>query len=148
MPRDESKPAPPDAPEAAGPGRLLRSISAVTLWVKDMALSVGFYRSLGFEPIYGGEDESFTSFRIGGNFLNLAKVRAEGKIPHWGRIIFHVSDVDAFHEAVKAAGHEPDFAPRDATWGERFFHLSDPDGHALSFAAPLPKAARPAAESR
>ena len=27
--------------------------------------------------------------------------------------------------------------PRDAEWGERFFHLTDPDGHELSFARPL-----------
>jgi uncharacterized glyoxalase superfamily protein PhnB len=27
--------------------------------------------------------------------------------------------------------------PRDAEWGERFFHLVDPDGHELSFARPL-----------
>jgi hypothetical protein len=30
-----------------------------------------------------------------------------------------------------------DTAPRDAEWGERFFHLTDPDGHELSFAWPL-----------
>src|ERR1700737_4496053 len=27
--------------------------------------------------------------------------------------------------------------PHDAEWGERFFHLIDPDGHELSFARPL-----------
>jgi hypothetical protein len=32
------------------------------------------------------------------------------------------------------AGYRPDTAPRDAEWGERFFHLTDPDGHELSFA--------------
>ncbi len=26
---------------------------------------------------------------------------------------------------------------RDAEWGERFFHLTDPDGNELSFAWPL-----------
>jgi uncharacterized glyoxalase superfamily protein PhnB len=36
-----------------------------------------------------------------------------------------------------AAGYRPDTAPRDAEWGERFFHLTDPDGHELSFACPL-----------
>ena len=29
------------------------------------------------------------------------------------------------------------FAPRDATWGERYFHIVDPDGHELSFAQPI-----------
>ena len=36
-----------------------------------------------------------------------------------------------------AAGCQPTTAPRDAEWGERFFHLIDPDGHELSFARPL-----------
>ena len=27
--------------------------------------------------------------------------------------------------------------PRDAEWGERYFHILDPDGHELSFARPL-----------
>ena len=36
-----------------------------------------------------------------------------------------------------AAGYSPDTAPRDAEWGERYFHITDPDGHELSFARPL-----------
>ena len=46
-------------------------------------------------------------------------------------------DVDAMHETVVGAGHVPEFTPRDAPWGERYFHLRDPDGHELSFARPL-----------
>jgi hypothetical protein len=34
-------------------------------------------------------------------------------------------------------GLNPEAAPRDAEWGERFFHLLDPDGRELSFAKPL-----------
>lgn len=114
-----------------------QSISAITLWVKSMETSVKFYGSLGFDLIYGGEEEPFTSFRAGSSYLNLARVNASGKIPSWGRVIFYVHDVDAFHQRVLDEGHHPDFAPRDAKWGERYFHLSDPDGHALSFARPL-----------
>ena len=36
-----------------------------------------------------------------------------------------------------AAGYQIEAPPRDAEWGERFFHLTDPDGHELSFAWPL-----------
>lgn len=53
------------------------------------------------------------------------------------RPIFYVSDVDVLYSRLVAAGFQPDIAPRDAEWGERFFHLSDPDGHELSFARPL-----------
>ena len=52
-------------------------------------------------------------------------------------MIFHVADVDAFHRHAVGQGLKPDFAPRDAEWGERYFHITDPDGHQLSFARPL-----------
>jgi hypothetical protein len=52
-------------------------------------------------------------------------------------VIFHVDDVDALHQRALAAGYHSTTAPRDAEWGERFFHLTDPDGHELSFARPL-----------
>jgi catechol 2,3-dioxygenase-like lactoylglutathione lyase family enzyme len=48
----------------------IHGISAVTLATHDMARAVRFYRALGFEPCYGGEDASFTSFRAGEAFLN------------------------------------------------------------------------------
>ncbi len=44
-----------------------------------------------------------------------------------------VSDVDAHYQALAASGLSPE-EPRDASWGERFFHIRDPDGHELSFA--------------
>jgi hypothetical protein len=28
-------------------------------------------------------------------------------------------------------------SPRDASWGERYFHMLDSDGHELSFARPI-----------
>jgi len=55
----------------------------------------------------------------------------------WGRVILWVDDVDAMYERVRCAGGSPDAPPSDATWGERYFHVRDPDGHELSFARPL-----------
>ena len=74
----------------------------------------------------------------GSGYLNLIAQPADRRRSWWGRVIFHVSDVDAFHARAVAAGLRPDTAPADAPWGERFFHLTDPDGHELSFARPLP----------
>ena len=34
-------------------------------------------------------------------------------------------------------GLSPDTKPRDAEWHERYFHITDPSGHELSFAKPL-----------
>jgi uncharacterized glyoxalase superfamily protein PhnB len=52
-------------------------------------------------------------------------------------------DVDALYRRVLALKLCPDTSPQDAPWGERFFHLSDPDGHELSFARPLATTGRP-----
>jgi catechol 2,3-dioxygenase-like lactoylglutathione lyase family enzyme len=116
---------------------MLDSISAVTLATHDMARAVRFYRALGFEIAYGGEDAAFTSLRAGRSYLNLIAQPAERSWSWWGRVIFYDSDVDALHARMIAAGYHPDSAPRDAEWGERFFHVTDPDGHELSFAWPL-----------
>jgi len=118
-------------------GPVVEAVSAVTLGTHDMARSVRFYRQLGFELLYGGAEARFTSFRAGAGYLNLTSVPAERKLSWWGRAIFYVSDVDAMHARAVAAGYAPDTEPRDAQWGERFFHITDPDGHELSFARPL-----------
>jgi catechol 2,3-dioxygenase-like lactoylglutathione lyase family enzyme len=119
---------------------MIESISAITLATHDMARAVAFYRAAGFEMLYGGENASFTSFRAGPSYLNLIVQSADKVWSWWGRAIFYVTDVDTMHARLLAAGYRPDTEPRDATWGERFFHITDPDGHELSFARPLPRA--------
>jgi len=116
---------------------MIEGISAVTLATHDMGQAVRFYRMLGFPMLYGGEDAAFTSFRAGAGFLNLIVQPAEKQWSWWGRVIFYDSDVDGLYARLVAAGFSPDAPPRDAEWGERFFHLTDPDGHELSFAWPL-----------
>ena len=116
---------------------MIEGISAITLATHDMGRAVRFYSVLGFEIIFGGEEAAFTSFRAGRGYLNLIAQPAERTWSWWGRVIFYDTDVDALHARAIAAGLRPDTAPRDAEWGERFFHLTDPDGHELSFAKPL-----------
>ena len=116
---------------------MIEGISAVTLGTHEMPRAVRFYRALGFEVLRGNEQSSFTSFRAGMSYLNLVAQPAGRRWAWWGRVIFYVADVDALYERALAAGCQPTTAPRDAEWGERFFHLIDPDGHELSFARPL-----------
>ena len=116
---------------------MIEATSAITLATHDMSRAVRFYSSLGFEVHYGGEAASFTSFHAGHSYLNLIAQGEEKRWSWWGRIIFQVSDVDALYEQALQAGHRPSSMPRDAEWGERYFHLTDPDGHELSFARPL-----------
>ncbi|WP_322106352.1 VOC family protein [Paraburkholderia sp. J41] len=119
------------------------SLSAVTLTVSDIERSAAFYAALGFARKPGPAVEGFASFVMGGGadaaqtcYLNLLEA-PHGAVGGWGRAIFYVADVDAFYAHVTACGATPEFAPRDAPWGERYFHLVDPDGHELSFAKPL-----------
>ena len=115
----------------------VQKISAVTLAVRDMSRSVDFYRDkVGLELLYGGGSESFSSFRVGGGYLNLI-LAPDGGWSWWGRLILHVGDVDALYHRLLAGGLTPSTAPEDAPWGERYFHVNDPDSHELSFARPL-----------
>ena len=116
----------------------VEKISAVTLRVANMRRSVRFYGDvLGMELVYGGEDAFFSSLRatdVEDPILNLEQGRP---VTGWGaRMIFYVPDVDAFWEYLRGKGFNPE-SPRDASWGERYFHMSDPDGHELSFARPI-----------
>ncbi len=121
------------------PAPTIQSISAVTLAVKDMAKAFCFYQTLGFESLYGGEEASFSSFAVGTGYLNLFAQPVGAEQSFWGRVIFYVSDVDEFYQHVLAHDFRPEAPPRNAEWNERYFHMVDPDGHALSFARPLDK---------
>jgi catechol 2,3-dioxygenase-like lactoylglutathione lyase family enzyme len=116
----------------------VESISAVTLLTADMAEAVSFYEALGFHLLYGGENTRFTSFRVGSGYLNLElDTGGASRGPIWGRVVFWVTDVDAMYRRTLGAGFDPETAPADAPWGERYFHIRDRDGHELSFARPL-----------
>lgn len=112
-------------------------ISAVTFAVRDMARSIDFYRKCGFRLIHGGPDCDFTSLQAADAFVNLVH-EGDFECRWWGRAIFRTSDVDEHHRRLCDAGLNPQTSPRDAPWGERYFHVIDPDGHELSFAELLP----------
>lgn len=114
----------------------MQEINAITFVITDMARSVQFYTDLGFEVVYGGPEAPFTSLSIGSNYVNLQHT---GKTPGtgWGRVIFHVDSPDDVHTIAGEHGYPSQTEPADAPWGERYFHILDPDGHELSFARPL-----------
>ena len=119
-------------------------ISAVTLLVSDMKRSVNFYSKIpNFKIVYGGSEAQFTSFLIDDavkSYLNLKLGKTHST--DFGRIIFYTDDVDDLFtymqddKTVLALG-KFESKPQDAIWGERFFHMLDPDGYKMSFATPL-----------
>jgi len=114
----------------------IASIVGVTFAVSDMARTVTFYKKLGFDLIYGGEDSEFATLRAQNAYVHLV-LRPGYEGQWWGRTIFRVDSADTQYAVALSAGLEP-AEPRNASWGERYFHMSDPDGHELSFAERLP----------
>jgi catechol 2,3-dioxygenase-like lactoylglutathione lyase family enzyme len=113
---------------------MVEKTSAVTFRVLNMKASVRFYKDvLGMEIVFGGEDSSFSSLRAKDGSMPILNLEQGRSVPGWGRMIFYVADVDAFWEHLRGKGLQPE-SPRDAAWGERYFHMPDPDGHELSFA--------------
>jgi catechol 2,3-dioxygenase-like lactoylglutathione lyase family enzyme len=120
----------------------IESISAVTIRVAKMNESVRFYRDvLGMELLYGGEGACFSSLRGKDAQSAILNLELGDPATGWGRLIFYVADVDMFWRYLKGKGFDPE-VPRDALWGERYFHMADPEGHELSFARPLARARR------
>ena len=135
----------------------VHKISAVTLIIKNMERSCNFYSEIpGFKLVYGGSpDDTFTTYEIGEDVqktcLNLELSITDNhhidngrKRQHFGRIIFHTKDVDKLYSYFKSnidiltvISFENE--PTDAAWGERYFHIREPDGYQLSFAKPFEK---------
>jgi len=115
----------------------IEKISAVTFRVVNMTDSVRFYRDvLGMELVYGGEGTGFSSLCARDTQSVILNLEQGQPMTSWGRLIFYVTDVDALWNHLKDRGFDPEI-PRDASWGERYFHMPDPDGHELSFARQL-----------
>jgi catechol 2,3-dioxygenase-like lactoylglutathione lyase family enzyme len=128
-------------------------ISAVTLIIKNMKRSCDFYSQIpGFKLVYGGSPkDTFTTYLIGYDYhttclnleLNLdtyiGDFNSDFNKRHFGRIIFQTDDVDKLYSYFKSSKEISDAVvfekePKDAPWGERYFHIREPDGYQLSFA--------------
>ncbi len=123
----------------------VNGISAVTIFVSDMKKSCEFYSKIpGFRLVCGGATNDFTTFEIGNikrSCLNL-EIKTDTKKSDFGRVIFFTDDVDELYSYLT---NDSDFSklgtfenePISADWGERFFHIRDPDNYQLSFAMPI-----------
>jgi len=116
---------------------MIQHISAMTFAVRAMPEAIAFYTKLSFTLVYGGPEARFSTLQAGEAYVNL--LVSPGYTPTWwGRTIFRVDDVGALYRTAIAQGLTPT-PPQDGAWGERYFHLTDPNGHELSFAQVLPR---------
>ena len=115
---------------------MIQHISAVTFAVRAMLEAITFYTQLGFTLVYGSLQARFSTLQAGEALVNLTL--ASNFMPTWwGRTIFRVDNVDTLYHTAVAQGLTPS-ALQNGSWGERYFHLTDPNGHELSFAQLLP----------
>src|SRR5260370_30694133 len=103
---------------------MIEDIRAITLATHDMSRAVRFYRMLGFEVIYVGDDVAFTSFRAGTSYLNLIAQPAERTWSWRGRVIFYHSNVDALQASLIASGGRPTPEHPNPECRELVFHLT------------------------
>jgi catechol 2,3-dioxygenase-like lactoylglutathione lyase family enzyme len=135
--RDQPMSTEPPAADANDHAPRIEALSAVTLITRDLPRALRFYQDLGFELHFGDASSRLVSLAVGGSYLNLLAADGPDAVTGWGRVIIHVSDVDAFYARARQMGVWTEAPPRDAEWGERYFHLRDPDGHELSLARKL-----------
>ena len=123
------------------------SISAITLFVDDLAATRAFYLEVFGLPILF-EDENSTVFRFDNTMINLLKSSAAVSLidpatvasPGSGsrlQLTLDVENVDATCAELTARGVELLNGPMDREWGIRTASFRDPGGHIWEIAQPL-----------
>jgi catechol 2,3-dioxygenase-like lactoylglutathione lyase family enzyme len=98
---------------------------------------------LNLELIEEDRDNDYDNYTFRNEESSTLETRMMKGRQDFGRIIFHVENVDKLYSYLK---HDEDISksivfenePINAPWGERFFHIREPNGYQLSFAQPLP----------
>ena len=118
------------------------------LAARDVAVSIRFYRLLGFDPSFQDDAQApkYAVVHRDGLELHLQWADAGQWVDGLDRPAcrFLVDDVDALHAQFVASGAvnatssdgSPWAAPADTPWGTREFHLRDPGGNSLQFHRP------------
>ena len=114
-------------------------ISAITLFVEDLAATKAFYEKVFGLPIHY-EDDASAVFNFGNTLINLLKsteareliepaVVAPAEAGSRVQFTITVDDVDATCEELKRRGVELLNGPMDRPWGIRTAAFRDPGGH-------------------
>jgi len=115
------------------------AITAVTLFVEDLAVAKQFYLETFGLPIYF-EDDNSAVFKFGNTLINLLKITEADELisparvadrEAGSRVVFtiDVEDVDAMCAQLTTRGVVLLNGPMDRPWGIRTASFSDPGGH-------------------
>lgn len=113
---------------------------ALSLAVKDIALSRAFYEKLGFEEVGGDQNQGWLVMKSGTTKIGLFQGMFEHNImtfnPGWdseGAALADFDDVRAIQKSLREAGVEFDVEADESTTGPAHFMLKDPDGNVIMF---------------
>ena len=125
----------------------VQKISAITLKIQNMKREWKFYSKVpGLTLTYGGPDSTVTTFEMKDDlsnsrtYLNLEFTNELPKFnKNFGRIIIYADNVDKLYHYFKNDDSITNLItiknePRNGEWGERYFHILDPEDYELSFA--------------
>ena len=116
----------------------IKSVSGLTLYVKDLTKTAAYYEALGFE-IRKRETHHIRAYSnwFWIDFLAIRKdERARANTDTIGKgtgvlIYLSADDVDEFHKELVSKKLKPLTKPQDQPWGNREFLLLDPDATTL-----------------
>ena len=130
----------------------IQKISAITLKIQDMKKECQFYSQLpGLFLSYGGPDSNFTTFEMEDDnnsnsktYINLESTNEFAGNKNFGRIIIYSDNVDELYNFFKKDNNIASIItienePIDGMWGERYFHILDPEEYEISFAQSINK---------
>ncbi len=113
---------------------------SVSLSVKDLDASRGFYEKLGFKTMGGDADQGWLILKSGDHIIGLFQGMFEGNIltfnPGWDQNASEVSsftDVREIQAHLKEQGVELSSEVDATTSGPGSFTLTDPDGNQIMF---------------
>jgi catechol 2,3-dioxygenase-like lactoylglutathione lyase family enzyme len=116
-----------------------RGVSAVTLFVDDLAATKEFYERVFGLPLHFGDDDSAV-YRFGTTLINLLTATAATELIEPAQVArqdagsrvqftIEVDDVDAVCALLTERGVELLNGPMDRPWGPRTASFRDPGGH-------------------
>jgi len=111
---------------------------SVSLAVKDLAASRGFYETLGFETIGGDVEQNWLILKNGNHVIGLFQGMFEGNLmtfnPGWdqsGNELDSFTDVREIQRELKEHGIVLSSEADESTTGPASIMLSDPDGNQI-----------------
>lgn len=111
---------------------------SVSLSVKDLVKSKGFYEKLGFEQFAGDMEKNYLIMKNGEHLIGLFQGMFENNIltfnPGWDQsanLVEGFEDVRTIQKELKSKGVELMNEANESTTGPASIVLTDPDGNAI-----------------